>query len=46
MLGAGKELGVIGAGRHADLVVLDADPIADIRNVRRISRVVKAGIVR
>jgi imidazolonepropionase-like amidohydrolase len=46
MLGAGKELGVIGPGRHADLVVLDADPIADIRNVRRISRVVKAGIVR
>jgi imidazolonepropionase-like amidohydrolase len=46
MIGAGKELGLIAPGRHADLVVLDADPLADIGNVRRISRVMKAGIVR
>jgi imidazolonepropionase-like amidohydrolase len=46
MIGAGKELGLIAPGYHADLVVLDADPLADIRNVRRISRVMKAGILR
>jgi imidazolonepropionase-like amidohydrolase len=46
MIGAGKELGLIAPGRHADLVLLDADPLADIGNVRRISRVVKAGVVR
>jgi imidazolonepropionase-like amidohydrolase len=43
MIGAG-DLGAIEPGRQADLVVLDADPLADIRNVRRISRVMKAGI--
>ena len=46
MIGVGKELGLIAPGYHADLVVLDADPLADIRNVRRISRVMKAGILR
>jgi imidazolonepropionase-like amidohydrolase len=45
MIGAGKELGLIAPGAHADLVVLDADPLADIRNVRRISRIMKAGIL-
>jgi imidazolonepropionase-like amidohydrolase len=45
MIGVGKELGLIAPGYHADLVVLDADPLADIRNVRRISRVMKAGIL-
>jgi imidazolonepropionase-like amidohydrolase len=45
MMGAGKELGLIAPGYYADLIVLDADPLADIRNVRRISRIMKAGIV-
>ncbi len=30
-------------GKRADFIVLDADPLADIRNTRRISRVVIAG---
>jgi imidazolonepropionase-like amidohydrolase len=35
--------GTVTAGSIADLVVLDADPVADIRNVRRIALVVRRG---
>jgi len=45
MIGREKESGSIEAGKLADLVVLDANPLEDIRNVRRIFRVVKAGTV-
>ncbi len=37
--------GTVTAGATADLVVLDADPLADIRNVRRIALVVRRGEV-
>jgi imidazolonepropionase-like amidohydrolase len=37
--------GEISAGRMADLVLLDADPTADIANASRIYRVVRAGKV-
>ncbi|MGE0543025.1 MAG: amidohydrolase family protein [Dehalococcoidia bacterium] len=37
--------GTIRPGQRADLLVLDADPTADIRNTRRIYRVVKDGEV-
>ena len=37
------EFGTLEAGKIADLVVLDADPLADIRNTLRIDRVMKAG---
>jgi imidazolonepropionase-like amidohydrolase len=40
-----SELGTIEAGRLADLVVLDADPLADPQNLSRIHRVVKDGVV-
>jgi imidazolonepropionase-like amidohydrolase len=30
-------------GKLADLVVLDADPLADIRSIRKVHRVVKGG---
>lgn len=43
MVGREKDLGEIEAGRLADLVVLDADPLADISNLGRIGRVVKGG---
>jgi imidazolonepropionase-like amidohydrolase len=40
-----QEAGRITPGMHADLLVLDADPLADIRNVRRTRWVVRGGRV-
>jgi imidazolonepropionase-like amidohydrolase len=36
-------IGTVEAGKLADLVVLDADPLVDISNVRRVSMVFKGG---
>jgi len=33
------------AGKLADLVILDADPLQDIRNVTRIFRTMKGGVL-
>jgi len=44
-LGRSDLFGTIAAGRSADLVLLAADPLADIRNVRRIERVIARGVV-
>ena len=43
ILGADKELGTIEIGKWADLVFLDADPLVDIRNTRRIWNVMHDG---
>jgi hypothetical protein len=40
-----NQLGSIEPGKVADLLILDADPTADIRNTRRIVQVVRNGIV-
>ena len=42
-LGKSADFGSVEAGRMADLVLLDADPTADIRNTRRIHAVVSHG---
>ena len=42
-MGLERDLGIIAPGRLADLVLLDADPLADIANLSRISRVIKDG---
>jgi imidazolonepropionase-like amidohydrolase len=42
-LGREMMLGTIAPGRSADLVLLDANPLEDIANLRRISAVVTAG---
>jgi hypothetical protein len=43
ILGAEQDLGTIAVGKWADLVLLDADPLADIRNTRRIWQVMHYG---
>jgi imidazolonepropionase-like amidohydrolase len=42
-MGRADELGTIEPGKLADMVVLDADPTANIRNTRRIDRVFVGG---
>lgn len=42
-LGATDSLGTVTKGKLADLVLLDADPLADIRNTTRISAVIANG---
>jgi imidazolonepropionase-like amidohydrolase len=39
-----KDLGTLSKGHHADFLVLDADPLADITNMRKISDVFIAGV--
>jgi hypothetical protein len=40
---ADDSLGTVQAGKVADLVLLDADPLADIRNTRKIDAVIMGG---
>lgn len=42
-LGVEGQLGVIKSGAFADIVVLDADPLEDIRNTQKIYAVIKNG---
>lgn len=43
MIDQSDEFGTIEVGKRADLLILDADPLADIRNSRRIRSVVARG---
>jgi imidazolonepropionase-like amidohydrolase len=42
-LGKGEEFGTIQPGRRADFVLVDGDPLRDIRDARKISAVIKEG---
>lgn len=44
-IGRSDVLGSIAPGKYADFVVLDADPLQNISNVRSVYRVVKNGVV-
>jgi imidazolonepropionase-like amidohydrolase len=46
MLGRQDEIGTIEVGKRADLVVVDGDPLADLRALRRIRWTVKDGVAR
>jgi len=40
-----EDLGTIATGKRADMVLLDADPLADVGNFSHAERVIKAGVV-
>jgi imidazolonepropionase-like amidohydrolase len=40
-----QDYGTIEAGKFADILLLDADPIADIHNIRKLSMVMKEGAI-
>jgi imidazolonepropionase-like amidohydrolase len=44
-MGMEREIGTLAPGKLADLVVLDADPLANVMNLSRIYRVIKDGTV-
>ncbi|WP_275261120.1 amidohydrolase family protein [Nitrosococcus halophilus] len=45
VMGRESELGTIETGKLADLLLLEADPLEDIRHTRQIYRIVKGGTV-
>ena len=45
MIGRERDMGSLEPGKMADLVILNEDPLADIKNVRSIHAVVKSGHV-
>jgi imidazolonepropionase-like amidohydrolase len=46
MLGVEHDLGTIEAGKRADLVVVDGDPLTDVRALRKIRWTIKDGVAR
>jgi imidazolonepropionase-like amidohydrolase len=42
-MGMEREIGTLSAGKFADLVILDADQLADVMNLSKIHRVIKDG---
>lgn len=43
VMGIDKEVGTLEAGKRADLIVIDGDPLADIRNTRNVELLVSGG---
>jgi imidazolonepropionase-like amidohydrolase len=44
-MGLGQDLGTVEAGKLADLVVVDGDPLVNIADLRRTRVVIKDGVV-
>jgi len=44
-IGREKDAGALAVGNRGDVVLLDADPLADIHNTRRVWRTVAAGVI-
>jgi imidazolonepropionase-like amidohydrolase len=45
MMGAQDSLGTIEVGKIANMIVLDKNPVADIRNTLSINSVIKRGVI-
>lgn len=45
VMGVERDLGVIAAGKYADLILIDGDPTRDIDDLKKISTVIKGGKV-
>jgi imidazolonepropionase-like amidohydrolase len=45
VMGVNKDRGVIAAGKLADMIVVDGDPTKNIRDLRKITTVIKGGKV-
>jgi imidazolonepropionase-like amidohydrolase len=45
LIGASDRIGSIQAGRFADVVAVAGDPLADIAELRRVTFVMKGGVV-
>ncbi|MGB7213297.1 MAG: amidohydrolase family protein [Gemmatimonadales bacterium] len=45
LLDASSDIGSVSAGRYADLVAVDGDPLADITQLERVTWVMKGGVV-
>jgi imidazolonepropionase-like amidohydrolase len=43
VMGVNKDRGVIAAGKLADMILIDGDPTKNIRDIRNITTVIKAG---
>jgi imidazolonepropionase-like amidohydrolase len=43
VIGRQNDIGTLEPGKYADLLILDADPLADIRNTLSLSAVMKNG---
>ena len=44
-IGVEDKLGTVEAGKWADLLILNADPLKDIRNIREIDLIIRDGQV-
>ena len=45
VMGVNKDCGVIAAGKLADMILVDGDPTKNIRDLRRLTTVIKGGKV-
>ena len=45
LIGHAQDVGTIEAGKYADIIAVDNDPLADVRSLEHVSFVMKGGVV-